>query len=85
MDAANAAFPSGSPFRRRFPGGLEFTPTATVRGGHLGVDIISLDDGGYWIDHDMPLNGEWSDLTAQFRFDRVGDRFAVSLQELHVL
>ena len=43
------------------------------------------DDAGYWLDHDMPLNGEWSDLTAQFEFQARSDGFDVVLLDLHVL
>jgi hypothetical protein len=44
------------------------------------------DDGsGHWFDHAVPLNGEWSDLTAQFEFKRRPDGFAVILHDLHVL
>jgi hypothetical protein len=34
---------------------------------------------------DLPLNGEWSDLTAQFEFEPVGDGTGLSLYDLHVL
>lgn len=37
------------------------------------------------VDVDLPLNGEWSDLTAQFEFRPVRDGIAVSLYDLHVL
>ena len=26
------------------------------------------EESGYWAEHNVPLNGEFSDLTAQFRF-----------------
>jgi hypothetical protein len=42
------------------------------------------DGSGYWFDHSVPLNGAWSDLTAQFEFKR-GERYAVILDDLHVL
>ena len=51
------------------------------------ADVIRLD-----IDHrsgsaelDLPLNGEWSDLTAQFEFEPVGGGTGLSLYDLHVL
>jgi len=34
--------------------------------------------------YDLPLNGEWSDLTATFRVEPRGDGSAVVLQEIHV-
>lgn len=44
------------------------------------------DDGsGYFFDHDVPINGEWSDLTAQFEFKKREKGFAVILHDLHVL
>jgi hypothetical protein len=62
-----------------------FTPVATARGrdhAHVGA----FDDGsGYWVNHDVPLNGEYSDLTAQFEFRRRGNALAATLHDLHVL
>ena len=44
------------------------------------------DDGsGYWFDHPVPLDGKWSDLTAQFEFKKRSNGFAVILHDLHVL
>jgi hypothetical protein len=37
------------------------------------------------LEHPVPLNGEWSDLTACFQFVSQGDNFAVRLEWLHVL
>ena len=34
--------------------------------------------------HDLPLNGEWSDLTVTFRVEPRDDGSAVILQEIHV-
>ena len=44
-----------------------------------------LDAGGFWVDHDVPLNGVFSDLTAQFEFLPRPGGFAVLLHDLHVL
>jgi hypothetical protein len=44
-----------------------------------------LNAGGFWLDHDVPLNGRYSDLTAQFEFLPRDRRFAVQLHGLHVL
>jgi hypothetical protein len=43
------------------------------------------DAGGFWLNYDVPLNGEFSDLTAQFEFEPRHDRYAVILHDLHVL
>jgi len=49
-------------------------------------DFGAFDDGGgYWLDYAVPLDGEWSDLTAQFEFHVQGDRFAFVLHDMHVL
>jgi hypothetical protein len=43
------------------------------------------DESGYSFAQDVPLNGRWSDLTAQFEFLRQGEQFKVILQDIHVL
>lgn len=65
--------------------------TAMVPDRHAGsrpsADLIRYRDdphgGTAWLD--VPLNGEWSDLTAQFEFGSVPGGTAVSLYDLHVL
>jgi len=49
--------------------------------------VARLDDDPHagWVDLDLPLNGEWSDLTAQFEFAPVPGGTAVSLYDIHVL
>jgi hypothetical protein len=49
--------------------------------------IGRLDDDPHsgWVDLDLPLNGSWSDLTAQFEFTRMPGGTAVSLYDIHVL
>jgi len=42
-------------------------------------------DGGYNLEFDLPLNGELSDLTVQFEFNRKGSKFVVVLHDIHVL
>jgi hypothetical protein len=34
--------------------------------------------------HDLPLNGEWSDLTVTFRVEPKDDTFELVLEEIHV-
>lgn len=36
------------------------------------------------IDFDLPLNGEWSDLTAQFEVVAVSNGWTLLLRDLHV-
>ena len=43
------------------------------------------DAGGFWLDHDVPLNGTFSDLTAQFEFRPGSNGYAAVLHDLHVL
>ena len=52
--------------------------------GHTGFGEFN-DGSGYWFDYDIPLNGEWSDLTAQFEFKKRGDCYALVLHDIHVL
>jgi hypothetical protein len=47
--------------------------------------VDELDAGGFWLDYDVPLNGEFSDLTAQFEFHPRSSRYAVILHDLHVM
>jgi hypothetical protein len=59
-------------------GAADWRPGAEI--GHLTNEPRS-----GWVDLDLPLNGEWSDLTAQFEFAPVEDGLGVSLYDLHVL
>jgi len=47
--------------------------------------VGAFDAGGFWLHYDVPLNGAFSDLTAQFEFMPRGDRFAAILHDMHVL
>ena len=50
------------------------------------TNLVALaDHSGYMYDHDLPLNGAWSDLTAQFEFLKRPNGFAVVLHDIHVL
>jgi hypothetical protein len=55
--------------------------------GRQQVDWFSAKDerilGGAY--YDLPLNGEWSDLTAIFDIIKVPDGIALSLDDIHVL
>jgi hypothetical protein len=83
--ALTEAFPPDSRLSREYPEGIRFTPASGAI-GEPHVTFGSFDDGkGYWVDHDVPLNGVFSDLTAQFEFHGEGGRVGVALQDLHVL
>ena len=78
-------FGPGTRFGAQHPDGPTFTRTASASGSPR-VKIGAFTGGsGYWMDHDVPLNGEWSDLTAQFEFIREPHGFLVVLHDLHVL
>jgi hypothetical protein len=79
------SFGPGCRFRSRHPEGIRWSdPDELGDGGH--PEIYPQDDGsGYAFDHDIPLNGEWSDLTAQFEFHHRPQGYAVVLHDLHVL
>ncbi len=50
------------------------------------VEVIEFaDETGYVFQYDLPLNNEWSDLTALFEFIKDGDEYAVILDDLHVM
>jgi hypothetical protein len=72
-------------YLEKHPEGPRFTaPDAAT--GKPRADVLAFDDGsGYSVEHDVPLNGEWSDLTAQFEFLRREAGYAVVLHDLHVL
>jgi hypothetical protein len=48
--------------------------------------LYTFDDGSGWqVEVDVPLDGRWSELTAQFQFLRRPGGLAVVLYDLHVL
>jgi hypothetical protein len=78
-------FGPGTRFQREHPEGPVFTPASTAR-GEAHVSIIPYADGtGYSVNHDVPLNGAFSDLTAQFEFTWDGPALRISLYDLHVM
>jgi hypothetical protein len=83
--AVEDTFDPESRFARRHPEGLGFTkPSAAY--GNACAHIDELDgESGYWAEYNVPLNGEFSDLTAQFRFRWLRDRLLASLHDLDVL
>ena len=43
------------------------------------------DKAGWAIEYDIPINGEWSDLTAQFEFYKKENGYSFLLHDIHVL
>ena len=83
--AMDEAFDSESRFRRAHPEGLDFSKPQTAVGSPF-ANINEYEDGsGYWAEHNVPISGEFSDLTAQFRFRWSNERLVVSLDDLRVI
>ena len=59
-------------------------PKALDVSGHTSFGEFN-DGSGYWFDYDIPLDGAWSDLTAQFEFKKRGNGYALVLHDIHVL
>jgi hypothetical protein len=77
------AFHAGTGFARDF-GAPYFSDPATATGDercHFG----DTEEGGFWFDYDVPLNGIFSDLTAQFEAHPRADGLAIVLHDLHVM
>jgi hypothetical protein len=79
-------FAPGTRFRAEHPEGPLFSAVAASIGPPQPM-VGAYDDGsGFWVEHKVPLNGEYSDLTAQFEFRWRGNhRLAAILHDLHVL
>jgi hypothetical protein len=83
--ALDLAYAPGCRFRVAHPEGLQFSDPDTAV-GEPHAEIVPFDDGrGYSADYDVPLNGGWSELTAQFEFLRRPTGLAMVLHDLHVL
>ncbi len=79
----NDTFSEGTIFAAEF-GRPEFSmPDAAA--GRERHSFGRRNDGGYWLDYAVPLNGHFSDLTAQFEFHPRGRGFAAVLHDLHVM
>jgi hypothetical protein len=72
--------PSGEVFR--------VTDPKTAKGGPVRAEV-EREDGPEGcrgrVYYDLPLNGEWSDLTAIFRLEHDREQLVVVLEEIHVL
>jgi hypothetical protein len=60
------------------PDVVEMTSPSRHFGGQFGPD-------GYELCWDLPLNGEWSDITALFQLTRTPEGFLICLYDLHVM
>jgi len=85
LRVVHETFHPGTIFFQRHPDGPRFTnPNELAE--PVRFEVYMLKGGsGYWYDYDVPLNGEWSDLTAQFEFKRQPGGLAAILNDLHVL
>ena len=43
---------------------------------------ISEDREGFWMQHELPINGDWSGVHAHFEFSRIANRYAASLRSI---
>lgn len=52
----------------------------------LSIDAYRYNDGsGFAVDHDLAMNNQSSDFTAQFEFIKTKDGYAIYLADIHVL
>lgn len=85
LDSIEGTFAPGTRFRIEHPNGPVFSPASTANGmPHLSI-IPFVDGTGYAVHHDVPLNGTFSDLTAQFEFTWAGTGLQVALYDLDVM
>lgn len=75
----------GTHFHREHPEGFRVSDPDELGDGGRPMIFPYRDGSGYAFDHDLPLNGKWSDLTAQFEFHHRPQGYAVVLHDLHVL
>ena len=84
-DALNLAYGPGCRFRIAHPEGPQFSDPDMAT-GFPSINVSPLSDGsGYNVEYDVPLNGVWSELTAQFEFLKRPGGLAVVLHDLHML
>jgi len=86
FELVQQTFTPGTVFAREHPDGPRFTSPRTARGGERHHFGAFADGSGFWLNYDVPLNGEFSDLTAQFEFHwRTARTLAARLHDLHVM
>lgn len=85
-DRVAETFGPGTRFAAEHPDGPRFSSARTAAGRErYGFDAFA-DGTGFWLDYDVPLNGTFSDLTAQFEFHwRAPRTLAARLHDLHVM
>jgi hypothetical protein len=83
--ALEDAFPEGCRFRLQHGEGLRVTDPKNASGSPQETVVELADHNGYSVWCSVPLNEEWSDLSALFTFVRRDDGLAVILDDLHVL
>src|SRR5512133_1137728 len=81
-----AAFGPETRFAAAHPEGPRFTSPHTAASRERGAVGAFADGTGFWLGYDVPLNGAFGDLTAQFEFRWRAPRvLAARLYDLHVL
>ena len=86
LAAVHETFSPDTRYFQFHPEGPVFTGPDELPAQRYEDEVGSFDDGsGYWYDYDLPLNHEWSDLTAQFEFYKRPEGLAVRLFDLHVM
>jgi hypothetical protein len=85
LEVVHDTFSPGTHFHHFHPEGPVFTDPDELEAQN-DREVWARDDGTeYGFDYDLPLNHEWSDLTAQFEFHKRPNGFAVVLHDLHVM
>jgi len=85
MRAIVEAYPPGCRFRAEHPEGPIVSRVESVPGDGR-ASVVEFGDGsGYSVEHGLPLNGAYSDLTVQMEFRWRGNQLALVLHDLHVL
>lgn len=83
----NETYGPGTIFQKEHPEGIVYSDPDMVPIPEYEISelILYRDGSGYYYEHDFPLNGEWSDLTAQFEFMKSGSKYFVILHDLHIM
>jgi hypothetical protein len=85
MRTLSDTYGSDSRFRREHPQGPAFSRVERATGEGR-ASVVAFEDGsGYSVEHDVPLNGAYSDLTVQLEFRWRGATLAFILHDLHVM
>jgi len=79
------AYPPGCRFRAEHPEGPIVSRVDAVSGDGRPSVIEFADGSGYSVEHALPLNGEYADLTVQVEFRWRGTQLAMLLHDIHIL